>query len=395
MMDRSDVSGAPTERMQSMKPYRPRRVPTYSFPETATRYLACFIRTNAFVMCWLVASIPCAWGVERVTLRNEAGTQQLEGEIQVEDEQGGLLLLTADGRLWPCGAARIESRSKDDVPFKALNADEMSQRLLQEFGAGFQIHKTAHYVVAHNTNDAYVKWCAGLFERLHRGFYTFWKSRGWVLKESRFPLVAVVFDSREAFERYAKPEVGEGVGSIIGYYNLQTNRMTTYALADPERRVATVIHEAVHQLAYNSSLQRRLADNPLWVSEGLAMYFEAPDLSNSRGWGTIGKVNEVNLGRFREYLPSRPADSLPQLIQDDRRFSGSGAGSAYGEAWALNYFLLRTKPKQYVNYLQGLSQRPPLEATDSERRLDEFATAFGDPQKLNAEFLRYMRDQLK
>ncbi len=299
-------------------------------------------------------------------------------------------MLTADGHLWPCSAKRIVEREKLNEPFKPLTADQLAKQLVTELGNEFQIHKTAHYVVAHNTNETYVKWCAGLFERLHRGFYVYWKSRGWKLEEPKFPLVAIVFNSREAFLQYARPEVGEGVESIIGYYNMHTNRMVTYALADPERRVATLIHEAAHQIAFNSAMQTRLADNPLWVSEGLAMYFEAPDLSNSRGWGTIGKINEVNFQRFRQYLPTRPNDSLQTLIQDDRRFSGEGTSLAYGEAWALNYFLLKTKSKQYVAYLQDLAKRPPLEATDPQRRLEEFVKAFGDLNKLDAEFLRYM-----
>ena len=46
--------------------------------------------------------------------------------------------------------------------------------------------------------------------------------------------------------------------------------MTTFNVPDWERNVATIIHEATHQLAYNSGMQRRYADNPMWVSEGLA-----------------------------------------------------------------------------------------------------------------------------
>ena len=34
----------------------------------------------------------------------------------------------------------------------------------------------------------------------------------------------------------------------------------------PERTVATIIHEATHQLAFNSGLQVRFADNPLVVA---------------------------------------------------------------------------------------------------------------------------------
>ena len=55
----------------------------------------------------------------------------------------------------------------------------------------------------------------------------------------------------------------------------------------------TIVHEAVHQLAYNSTLQRRMADNPYWVSEGLATYFESPDLNSLRGWRNIGAINTV------------------------------------------------------------------------------------------------------
>ena len=66
--------------------------------------------------------------------------------------------------------------------------------------------------------------------------------------------------------------------------------------------VATIIHEATHQLAFNRGLQARFADVPLWVSEGIALYFETPDLRNSRGWQTVGAVNRVRLDRFRQYL---------------------------------------------------------------------------------------------
>ena len=41
-----------------------------------------------------------------------------------------------------------------------------------------------------------------------------------------------------------------------------------------ERTVATVVHEATHQMAFNCGLHTRYADIPVWVSEGIAMYFE-------------------------------------------------------------------------------------------------------------------------
>ncbi len=162
------------------------------------------------------------------------------------------------------------------------------------------------------------------------------------LKEPEFPLVAVIFRDRESYAAHARGEVGKTADSIIGYYSLQSNRMTMYDLtgvealqAGGQRRgnaaqitallsqpqaeplVATIIHEATHQIAFNSGLQTRFADIPLWVSEGIAVYFETPDLTNSKGWKEIGAVNRPRLDRFRDYLTRRPADSLSTLISDD------------------------------------------------------------------------------
>ena len=100
-------------------------------------------------------------------------------------------------------------------------------------------------------------------------------------------------------------------------------------LAQPQAEplVATIIHEATHQIAFNCGLQTRFADIPLWVSEGIAVYFETPDLTNSKGWKEIGAVNRPRLDRFREYLTRRPADSLSTLISDDTRLRDSEHGA--------------------------------------------------------------------
>ena len=74
-----------------------------------------------------------------------------------------------------------------------------------------------------------------------------------------------------------------------------------------ERTVATIVHEATHQLAYNTGLQTRYAGNPMWVSEGIAVYFETPDLDSARGWRYIGAINRLHLNHFREYAQSASA----------------------------------------------------------------------------------------
>ena len=43
-----------------------------------------------------------------------------------------------------------------------------------------------------------------------------------------------VFDGQESFARHARAEIGDTANSIIGYYNLKTNRMTMYDLTGVE-----------------------------------------------------------------------------------------------------------------------------------------------------------------
>jgi hypothetical protein len=231
------------------------------------------------------------------------------------------------------------------------------------------------------------------------------------------PLVALVFDSKESFSTYARAELGDATPSIIGYFSLATNRVTTYDLTgadaqreaggggrvsnsahinrllsrpEAERTVATVIHEATHQLAFNCGLQTRYADIPLWLSEGIAIYFETPDLRSTKGWSGIGGVNRVRLAEFRQFLRSRPPDSLRTLLGTDERFRNTRtAPQAYAEAWAFNYFLLRRYATPYQEYLRRLSQKKPLFYDTPEERLAQVREVFGkDLSQLDAEFLR-------
>jgi hypothetical protein len=229
-----------------------------------------------------------------------------------------------------------------------------------------------------------------------------------------------VFDSREAYLQYAEREIGPSAGAMIGYYNMQTNRIVTFditgvqGLAVPgqrysssamltqlfsqpqaERTVATIVHEAVHQIAYNSGFQVRLADNPKWVSEGIAMFFETPDVNNARGWGTIGKINYYQLQQFRRYLQHRPSDSLTTLICDDRRFGDkSTVADAYAESWALTYYLLKAHSDNYADYMKAMAKLPPLGEGDARQRVELFKAHFGaDLAKLDQQFVTFMRRQ--
>ena len=331
--------------------------------------------------------------VETITFRNGDQQRTEVGKILIEAQDGGVMLQADDGHIWTLQPENIVSRESSDADFESINADEMERRLLEQMSDDFSVYRTQHYLIVYNSSEAYAKQVGGLFEQLYRGFFTYWKNQRWNLPEPDFPLVALVLRDHASFLTHARDEIGETANSVIGYYHLSSNRMTTFNVPDWERNVATLIHEATHQLAYNCGLQRRFADNPMWVSEGLATFFESPDRRNPGKWRSIGRVNQVNLKRWYNYFPNRQPESLATLLADDMRYRNAAtATDAYAEGWALTYFLIKTRRKEYVDYLRMLSQGKPLAEKTKRQRITEFETAFGMTlSQLDKAFIAYMR----
>jgi hypothetical protein len=355
-----------------------------------------------------------AGAVEHVIVEREGQTHHVSGRLITDAQDGGLLILAQDGMLWAIQPDEITQHRRDDKPFEALDRAVLARQLLADLPDGFEVHTTAHYTVLHNTSKIYAQWYAGLVERLHRGFTNFWQRRRMPIHDPEVPLVAIVFKDKGSYATYSQRELGEAAGSIVGYYSLATNRVVTFNLTGIDARfrtrrltsgaqidqilsspegahtVATIVHEATHQLAFNCGLHHRWGDVPMWVSEGIAVYFETPDLDSSKGWRSIGAINRGRLIQFRNYLARRPADSLATLVADDSRFrTADTALNAYAETWALNHYLLGSRSEQYVEYLQKIANRPPLAKDTPEERLQLFRSAFGaDLKGLDEAFVR-------
>lgn len=350
-----------------------------------------------------------------VTFQEGSDERTVTGEVLKEYGDGSLLLLAPDGSLLTLQGTQISSSLPMDSPLPIASDSEIIDSLRSLLGDHFQFHRTKNYIIAYDTHLAYAEWVGQLFERLKRGFYNYWLTRRVPLQQPRFPLVAIVFSNKPGFLAYGEREIGSAAKSMYGYYNMNSNRVVTYDLTgvdglvsrgervnsqamvnqilsqpQAERTVATIVHESVHQLSFNSGLQIRLADNPLWLSEGLAMFFEAPDLQSPQAWN-IGNVNYHNLRLFRGFMPRRPQDSLETLVRDDQRFKdGSTVTDAYPESWALTYFLIKTRNRQFAAYVKELSQLQPLEESSPQERLEAFENHFGDMGKLNKAFMNYL-----
>ncbi len=354
-------------------------------------------------------SVPC----ERVAIRTENGEQTIDVRVLVEAADGGLLLESADARLWMVQPADLVSRQPLPDELAPVTVKELEASLLEGLPAGFRTRTSKHFVVAYNTSPVFARWVSNLYEKLLRGFLEHWeKKRGYKLEAPTTPLAIVVFGSLDEYTEHVRRELGTEPGAMVAYYNLVNNRVALFDLTSvfgpaggtatdipsilnspgAAEMVATIIHEGTHQLMFNTSMQRRFADTPLWVNEGLATWFETPDAASGQGFRAIGQVNPLRLRQFRAYLPQRGPDSLASLLGSDASLRDPAQlANRYGEAWAFCHFLLERHEEAFVNYLRHLAAKPLMVYDGPEQRLADFAQFFPEElSKLDAKFVEWI-----
>ena len=348
-----------------------------------------------------------------VSHRTPQGIQKkLRGKLLVEALDGSLLLEDDQQILHIIPGETIAQRSAlSEV--NPLTPKQLGQKTVASLPDGFSFITTRHYLICYNTSLGYARWSAALLERLFTGFHAFWSQAGLEVRQPEQPLVVIIFSNRNDYKRAAEKEVGNASHSIVGYYNQLTNRITTYDITgsdsnDPTTRqslstagnsilrnpqasslIATLVHEATHQLAFNAGLHVRLSPTPVWLSEGIATYFETPDLTNSRGWQSIGAINEARLELIlKQFTPGL----ISRFIVEDEPFHNPDeALLAYAHAWALVSFLATMRREDFCKYIANSKKKAPLELDSPSERLNEFKNAFhSEPDDLEPAIIQYL-----
>ena len=348
---------------------------------------------------------------DTLTVTRDGKEVSLVGEFLFKAQDKSILFQSIDGQLHVFTSEQIVDLNKEIEVAPSMDQKQLGESLLKDLPTGFKVLHTENYVIAYQTEPAFAKWIAELYEkRLISEFEKFSKKKlRYELSDSKFPLAVVVFGSRPEYDRYATRELGTDPGTMIAHYSQMTNRIAMYDLTfdlgdgDKARKlddvllepaaipmVTTIIHEATHQLMFNRGMQARLGDAPLWLNEGMANWFETPDLKNKNGWRRPGMINSLRLARVKAFIPNRPADSLETLVSGDSRFGNEGAFDAYAESWALVYFLLKHRRNEFCDYLKAVSSKQPGGKVDAETRLNEFTKHFGNLKKLDRAFLKYV-----
>ena len=361
----------------------------------------------------------CVVSGDELVVVNGVEEFALIGNVIEDIQDQAMLFQTRDGRLWHLKPEQIKEHRVDEEPVKPFTRKglgrDLRDQLEKVFNDDFKVHEADEFVIVYNTHKDYARWIGGLYRRFERGFGHFWKARKLKPTKPEFPLSVIVFKSRQQFHQYMGRELGAVNEEMIAYYNLETNRVTMYDLtadqiqgeAMGQRRihevlnnhralpmVATIIHEGTHQLMFNTGLQTRFADTPLWLNEGIAMYFEVPDLEANNGWRKIGQLNFLRMQRVLDYFNRRPVDSLKTMIMSDECFRNESALDMYAQAWAFNYFLLNEYEQEFTSYLKFMSEKPRLRRDSPEKRLADFQKFFKvDFEQLDEELTRYIRSK--
>lgn len=358
----------------------------------------------------------------RITFQEESPSGRVADERKVEGkivaEKGGtLLLVDRTGRLWPVTPDRLLSREETSEIFEPFTQEEMAAELQKELGDGFRIVTTRNYILCTEASREYARWNGMLFERLMAAFKKLWDRKPLELTGPEFPLCAIILKDKGRYQDFARKDAGAEVLDALGYYSTLTNRMVMYDLTEglagvPPRNyaelnkrllgqisnVSTIVHEATHQLAFNTGLHTRLADNPFWLVEGMAMFFETPDLNNVAGWRTIGALNTSRLKTYQDYYRNRrTTESFREMIVADSSFNNADTAlDVYSEAWALSYYLIKVRRDDYMKYLEAISRKQDVFKKDEpEERLAEFESYFGEIEDVERGMLRYLSARVR
>lgn len=320
--------------------------------------------------------------------------KQLRGQALAADAKQ-LILLRPDGRLSQLDRQQITRIEPIQVAFRPLPSDELRVQLQQEFGRRYQVSVTPQFVVVHPPGD-HQRW-ATPFENLYQRFRNYFSSRGWTPATPEFPLVAVVLDSREEFDRFLTKHSDLG-NNVLGYYNPKSNRIVTYQQdaqgidLDRQEQLATLIHEAAHQSAFNTGIHSRYVPTPRWISEGLAILFEAPGVNNSGYYSRqIDRIHPQHLQLLRSpQHRQRLEKKLGGMITDDRWFD-SDPQAAYALAWGMTFFLTETRSQDYFGLLRATAGREPFQDYSSRERAVDFMKHIDrNPQELEQRLWQFL-----
>lgn len=298
------------------------------------------------------------------------------------DEQFALLLQPS-GNMLNLEMRDVVGHRMLEEPFVPQSLTAARGALQAEMGTGFDTTTVGPYVICAPRGHA-DRW-RERFRVVLAGYHRYFETRGWRLRTPDFPLCVTVLPSKADFDRLCQQQIGHSKPNLLGCYIPRSNRCVLFEVGggtpatDWSETERTIVHEAVHQLAYNTGVHERLADTPQWIVEGLATMFEEPAVFDSRASSRAieARLNAQQMFPLKPLLaePARLEAALAELVQSNALFS-SDAKTAYALSWALTFYLAERMSHQYGNYTQKMARLPKLQSYGRAERQRDFQRAF-------------------
>jgi len=288
--------------------------------------------------------------------------------------------------------------------------------LLHGVASAWAAQRTRHFLVVSADESSICSSFGELLETIHVRLSRAMNSHGLSLDATSDPLVWVYFGCREQYREHPLGAERADPAFQDAYYCTRTNQVTLCAdgmLSSRERRdestaprataesqytdglcafqgasaecIRLLTHEMAHQLAYNRGLQTRGVMYPLWVSEGLATFFEGSALAGADPRSNPGRKRRLaELGVKKTLLPLRELSIL----------AGPGAlepspADVYAQCWGLMTFLLQRHPDKLSAYLADLAQTRMGRRSSASLRYD-FVRHFGPIGALERRWQEYV-----
>ncbi|MGL4593596.1 MAG: DUF1570 domain-containing protein [Thermoguttaceae bacterium] len=364
-----------------------------------------------FLICFLFVEMPfCgntqkSWGLDNLEFHHSNKVCHESGRIVLEAEDG-IAFEARDGRFYVVPPDQILKRTTDQTPFSYYSLTEIKDRIRLEFpeSEGFEILDQEPFLVVYTTSRSFALWYSQLLKKLYEGYHSYWKGRGILLHKPDYPLVAIVLSNRSAFMQYAKTEGFQLGAKEFAYYNPATNRIVMCDLSgaetmregakdrsssrviqmfvnhpDARKNIATVVHEATHQVGFSCGVHPRFTPNPLWLCEGIAMFHEVPDTGKQAGWSAKIKLSPHRLNDLRRTGTNFSPEYLRSLISNDDSFRNPATAiDSYAFSWGLFYYLAMKRPKDLAAYILKMQQKTILSQDSPDIRLRDFESCFGE-----------------
>jgi hypothetical protein len=341
-------------------------------------------------------SAPLVARCDTIEFLNEKNkTEEAEGSIYGTGD-GAIVVQKADGslRIIPDQLVKKRTVAKPEPPMPPAR---MLEKLKTQFGEElFRGRVTGQYVIgvilqaplpksSERRVQAALRKSAGYMTSIARSFDRFVRVAGVEMTKPKHPMVVLIFETDDNFEAFTAEHTGNkglSAGNIAGFYSQVTNYL--YVRMSECYSFATPLHEAIHQLCFNTGVLHRLAPIPVWFSEGMATGFEGAGDQVKSDPRKLSLVYGKIIGK--RGLPQ--GVDWNQVAGGDRLFRGDiFAGEAYLQAWAMHWYFVSKHKKEYGSYLKYLQTLQPLSDVSDRTRRQEFVKAFGkSPNEFQANF---------